>query len=225
MSTIREELVYATVNRAYYSVDHNIHTDVHKRHEFKKQTVLADKHLTDDEKVEAIKKLTKDYDRDKVTFNTGTKRICENCKQICLATLYCECCIRNYLKTNFTNWTSGNDDIDNLIQKCQMETTRPNVIAEWIPYHNLKNIEYLTKGGCSEIYTADWPIGRYDEWDSKKQQLIRIANHKVILKKLENVESANQSWFEEVCILNLFIKLNFFVLTTKAINFYRLIHI
>src|SRR5579859_7121079 len=110
------------------------------------------------------------------------KRICENCDQKCLATLYCEHCIRNYLKENFSNWTSGNNDIDNLIQKCQLETITPSRINEWIPYDNLQNIKYLTSGGCSEIYTASWTGGRYKEWDSKEQQLKRSGrNIKVIL--------------------------------------------
>ncbi|PKC58648.1 kinase-like protein [Rhizophagus irregularis] len=113
------------------------------------------------------------------------------------ATLYCEFCVQNYLKTNFSNWTSGNVNIDNLIQKCQSETLMPSMIVEWIPYNNLQNVRYLTKGGFSEIYTADWVDGKYEEWDSKKQQLKRFGRHNVILKKLENVESANQSWFEE----------------------------
>ena len=78
-------------------------------------------------------------------------------------------------------------------------------MVEWIPYHdNLQNIKYLTKGGCSEIYTADWIDGHFIEWDSKEQQLRRFGSHNVILKRLENVESANQSWFEEVCNLKIF---------------------
>ncbi|PKB95726.1 kinase-like protein, partial [Rhizophagus irregularis] len=115
----------------------------------------------------------------------------------CLATLYCEFCVRNYLKTIFSNWTSGNDDIDNLIQKCQLETLIPAKIVEWIPYNKLQNIRYLTKGGFSEIYTATWIDGGYEKWDSERQQLTRFGNQNVILKGLENVESANQSWFEE----------------------------
>ena len=106
-------------------------------------------------------------------------------------TLFYEHCVWNYLKANFSNWTSGNDKIDNLIQKCQMEILGPDLIVEWISYNNLQHIKYLTKGGCSEIYTADWVDGKYHKWDPKEQQLI--------LKKLENVESANQNWFEEVC--------------------------
>ncbi|POG61721.1 kinase-like domain-containing protein [Rhizophagus irregularis DAOM 181602=DAOM 197198] len=126
-----------------------------------------------------------------------TKRICENCNQECLATTYCECCIRNYLKAKFSNWTSGNVIINNLIQECQMKTIYPKLIPEWIPYNKLQNIKYLTKGGFSEIYTAVWIDGNFIEWDSERQQLKRFGKHIVVLKKLENVENANQSWIEE----------------------------
>ncbi len=152
-----------------------------------------------------ITRLTRIYDDNKVNFNEGIKRVCENCKQECFATLFCELCVRNHLKANFSNWTSGNNEIDNLIQKCQMETLIPHVIIEWIPYNNLQNIKYLTKGGCSEIYTANWIGGNYFQWDSNKQQLIRSGTRQVILKRLKNVESANRSWFEEVCDLKLII--------------------
>ncbi|POG81446.1 kinase-like domain-containing protein [Rhizophagus irregularis DAOM 181602=DAOM 197198] len=204
MSTLRYKLINATNKRATMSIDTSIYNDIHKQFEFRKQTVLADKILTDDEKTEAIRLLTKNYDRYKISFNSGTKRICENCNQECLATLYCECCVQNYLKEKFSNWTSGNNDIDNLIQKCQMESLNPQMIVEWIPYNNLENINYLTKGRFSEIYTADWINGNYEEWDSEKKTIKRIERPgiqnivaKVVLKTLENVESANQSWFEE----------------------------
>ena len=112
-------------------------------------------------------------------------------------------CVRNYLKANFPNWTSGNDDIDNLIRECQMETLEPQKVIEWIPYDKLQNIEYLTEGGCSKIYTAEWISGCYFEWNSKEQQLIRSGDGNIVLKRLENVENANKHWLEEVRNLNL----------------------
>ena len=187
MSAIREKLVQAAINKVYTQIDYNIYDNTHKQYEFMQQTVLVNETLTKDEKAEVIKRLNKDYDRYKVLENDGTKRICENCNQECLATTYCEFCIRNYLKAKFSNWASGNDDIDNLIQTCQMEALEPCGIAEWIPYNNLQNIKYLTEGGFSKIYTANWIGGSYDEWDSKKQQLTRFGEQRVILKRLENV--------------------------------------
>ncbi|POG60172.1 kinase-like domain-containing protein [Rhizophagus irregularis DAOM 181602=DAOM 197198] len=197
MSNIRKEVVNAALNRAFALLDTTIHNNIHKHFEFKKQTLLADKSLTEDEKTEAIKKITETYDRAKVRDNSGIKRICENCNQECLATLFCEYCVRNYLKANFSNWTSGNDDIDKLIQKYQSETLLPSKIIEWIPYNNLQNIKYLTEGGFSKVYTASWIDGIYNEWDSKKRQLKRFGKQVVILKKLENVENASNSWLEE----------------------------
>src|ERR1051325_1946831 len=194
MAAIRRELMYAAINRARALIDYNIQNDIDKQVEFRKQTILADESLTNDEKSEAIKLLNKASDYNKMLYNEGAKRICENCQDECLATLFCEHCVRNYLKANFENWTSGNNDIDNLIQKCQMEAILPNLIPEWIPYNNLQNIKYLTKGGFSEIYTAEWVGGRYEEWDSKEKKLKRaheFGRQNVVLKKLENVESAN----------------------------------
>ena len=190
MSTVRVESIKIALDRADALIDYNIHNDFHKQHEFRQKTILADKSLTKDEKTEAIGRLNRLYDRRKLIYNSGTKKNCENCRLKCLATLFCELCVRNYLKSNFSNWTSKNDDIDNLIQKCK-----------WKPYNNLKDVEFLTRGGCSEIYTAVWVDGMYTGWDSKKQQLKRLGAHRVVLKKLGNIENASQNWFEEACNL------------------------
>ncbi|EXX62078.1 kinase-like domain-containing protein [Rhizophagus irregularis DAOM 181602=DAOM 197198] len=140
MSYTKNKLINNALNRSYALTDYNIHNDIHKRHEFKKQTILDDESLTENEKSEAIRILTKTYDLAKLLFNEGTKRICENCNQECLAITFCEYCVRNYLKAKFSNWTSGNVIIDNLIQECQMKTIDPGLIPEWIPYNNLQNI-------------------------------------------------------------------------------------
>ncbi|SRR6266542_2534872 len=181
----------AATDRAYALIDYDVHDDIHKQYEYMRKITLDDKSLTKVEKTKAIRKFNEHYDMNKIHGNEGEKRICENCQLECLATFYCELCVRNYLKSKFSNWTSGNDDIDNLIQKCQLEAIAPNLIVEWVPYNNLQNIKYLTKGGCSEIYTSDWIDGSYDKWDPKKQLLKRFGKQEVILKKLENVESAN----------------------------------
>ncbi len=203
MTSIRRKLVNAAIRKAFSLVDH---ADIDKRFELRQETILADESLTNDEKSEAIKELIDIYDENKVTLNLGMKRVCGKCKLECLAKSYCEYCVRNYLRTNFSNWTSGNKEVDNLIKNCQMKSKVPYKIIEWIPYKNLQNIKYLTKGGFSEIYTADWIGGWYFRWNSDNQRLIRYGTEKVILKRLTNIESANRSWFEEVCNLKKKIK-------------------
>jgi hypothetical protein len=79
-----------------------------------------------------------------------------------------------------------------------MEIVSSEYVTEWIPYNNLQNIKYLTRGGYSEIYIADWIGGKYIEWDSKQQLLKRDRTHKVVLKRLDNTEDTNKSWYDEV---------------------------
>ena len=203
MAAIRLEFVHAALKRADALINIYVYDNLTELYEFRKQTILDDESLTIDEKTKAINVLTKDFDYDKILHNKGTKRLCENCSLECLATLFCEHCVRTYLKNNFSNWTSGNNDIDDLIQKCQMELISPSKIIEWIPYNDLQDIKYMTKGGCSEIYSAIWIDGPYIKWNSKQQQLERSGTDKVILKTLENVESANRSWFDEVHVLKI----------------------
>ncbi|GBC11217.2 kinase-like domain-containing protein [Rhizophagus irregularis DAOM 181602=DAOM 197198] len=89
---------------------------------------------------------------------------------------------------------------------------------------------FASLGGFSEIYTADWIGGWYNEWNSKNQQLERVKEPriqnnigKVILKKLENVENASQNWFEEaklhLTITNKYPRIaNCFGLTQSPLN-------
>ncbi|RIA92859.1 kinase-like domain-containing protein [Glomus cerebriforme] len=127
----------------------------------------------------------------------SSKRICEYCQKECLAALYCEHCIRNYLKGNFINWTSGNEKIDYLIRKCQLESLTPNRIIEWIPYNKFSNIKYLTSSRYSEIFTANWIDGSYNKWNPEKQELRRYGTREVILKKSNNFKSVDQRYFFE----------------------------
>ncbi|GES79976.1 kinase-like domain-containing protein [Rhizophagus clarus] len=159
-TTFRTKLINVTINKAFTLIDYNTLNDIDKRYEFVRQTVFDDNSLTNDEKTEAIRKLNITYDQNKVYYNIGTRRTCENCNQECLATL-------------------------------------PDVVIEWIPYNDLQDIKYLTKGGFSEIYTAIWNSGKYQKWDSKERRLIRLGRQPVILKRLENIESTNKRWFEE----------------------------
>ncbi|RIA91661.1 kinase-like domain-containing protein [Glomus cerebriforme] len=197
MSIIRSELIDSVLEKSYALIDYNIHDNMYKQHDFEIQTVIADESLTEEEKLEALRIIDKEYNYNKSLSDQETK-ICVNCQEEYLTALnYCGNCIQDYLEVNFSNWTSENDDIDDLIQKCQLESFAPNRIIEWIPYKNLQDIGYLNKGGCSEIYSADWIDGPYNIWNPEEKQLKRLGKHKVILKKLENVESAGRNWFEE----------------------------
>ncbi|CAG8779077.1 2410_t:CDS:2, partial [Dentiscutata erythropus] len=187
-------------DKTYLSEDFNIYKTITQKEGYRKNMIKNDSSLTDNEKKFLLDELEKLYDRQKIGNNSVDELQCNNCQNWHQATQYCELCIRNYLENNFRDWTSGNDKIDKLIQECQKKTVSPQNVIEWINYDQFENIEHLTEGGCATIYTAIWRDGCYDKWNSEKQILERIGREKVILKRLNNSNSNNVHWFQEVTL-------------------------
>src|SRR6266536_6391164 len=98
---IRKEVISTAINKADALINKNIHNNIDKQYDFRKQTVFSDKTLTNEEIFEALRILNKHRDKAKLLNNEGSKRVCENCKEECLAMSYCENCIRKFLKNNF----------------------------------------------------------------------------------------------------------------------------
>ncbi|RHZ82854.1 hypothetical protein Glove_103g26 [Diversispora epigaea] len=187
-------------DKTYIYLDINIHKTITQQEEFRKNMVKNDSSLTENEKKFLLYELQMVYDKLKIGDNSIEKQQCNNCQNWHQATQYCEFCIRKYLENNFRNWTSGNEEIDKLIQECQQKTVSPQFVIEWINYDQFENIEHLTEGGCATIYTAIWKFGRYKKWNSEKQILERFGREKVILKRLNNSNSNNVHWFQEVTL-------------------------
>jgi hypothetical protein len=109
--------------------------------------------------------------------------ICGECNE---PEYWCQPCNAKRFKENFKNWTSGNKNIDELIQQSQLDALYYTKCLEWIPFEKFENVTYLTRGGFSKIYSADWPEGNINCWDIEKQEWERAPNVKVVLKSLDN---------------------------------------
>ena len=125
---------------------------------------------------------------------------CKNCGNIHI--WYISCHI-DYLKRNFTNWTSGDENIDNFIQKKQLETFQPfemtfgtsNLVFEWIPYNQFNDIKVIVGNNFTTIYSAIWKDGP-SSYNSYKKKFTRELDKIVGLKCLCN--STNTTILNEV---------------------------
>ncbi|CAB5389626.1 unnamed protein product [Rhizophagus irregularis] len=106
---------------------------------------------------------------------------------------WCEKCQINHLKNNFTNWTSGNEKIDNLIQKMQLKiNSYEDKIFEWIPYNEIVIIKEL------EYYTlAIWEKGPL-YYNTNDKKLVRKSCKMVYLKYLYNSQEITDEFFNKV---------------------------
>ncbi|RHZ35942.1 protein kinase [endosymbiont GvMRE of Glomus versiforme] len=137
--------------------------------------------------------------------------MCRDCKQPNTGDGWgslCQFCNAQHFQNNFKNWTSGNQDIDQFIQKYQLNATDPEKVLEWIPYCKLTNIEYLAEGGFGRVYKAKWDDGyiygwknTWDEWRKKWQ---RKGAQIVVLKSLNNSQNMTNDFLREITHHKLF---------------------
>ena len=121
--------------------------------------------------------------------------LCNECKQPKNNFDWCQICT---FQQNFKNWTSGNHDIDEFIQKAQLKAKYRKEVLEWIEYDRFENVEYLAKGGFGTTYKATWKDGYINDWNSENNQWERKENRRVALKCLHNSQDITVEFLKEV---------------------------
>ena len=128
--------------------------------------------------------------------------LCKKCKQPNTNDWWCQPCISKYFQRNFQNWTSGNHDVDEFIQKAQLKAKKYWEVLEWIEYDRFENVEYLAKGGFGTTYKAIWKDGYIYGYDSESNQFIREKDDEkslpVALKCLHNSQDITVEFLREV---------------------------
>jgi hypothetical protein len=93
------------------------------------------------------------------------------------------------------NWTSGNEKIDDFIQKIKLEFNN-GIFFEWIPYFQFDEVKEIGKGGFSTVYSAIWKDGPlYYNYLNKYE---RDSNKEVALKSLNNSQNFTNELLNEV---------------------------
>ena len=107
---------------------------------------------------------------------------------------YCKQCNSSHFRDNFKKWTSGDDNIDNLIRESQLNASSIFNFLEWIEYSKFENIEHIADGGFGKVYKAIWKDGTitskkdeikniYYQWDVGRSEWIRYGETTVAVKQ------------------------------------------
>ena len=149
-----------------------------RRNLTEEQELLIDKLILNEE----LKKCYKEYG------------LCKKCNKI-KNSYWCQICA---FQQNFENWTSGNHDVDEFIQKAQLKAKDEYAVLEWIEHDRFENIEYLAKGGFGTVHKAIWKDGYIRYWCPKNKQWERNENHSVALKSLNDSQDITIEFLKEV---------------------------
>jgi hypothetical protein len=124
--------------------------------------------------------------------------ICGECFKPGTGYEWCQPCNAKRFKDDFKNWTSGNKDVDELIQQSQLNAVNYYKCLEWIPYEKFQYITYITKGGFGKIFSAFWQEGKIKSWNIMRQKWSRYPDCKVALKSLNNSSNISTDFLIEV---------------------------
>ncbi|CAG8445248.1 7376_t:CDS:2 [Acaulospora colombiana] len=114
---------------------------------------------------------------------------CPECQGIQKHYQWCQPCAARHFKENFDKWSSGNEEIDNIIK-----STGPYTFFEWIPYTQFQKVKRLSIGEWGKIEMATWIDGPIQKWNDKDWE--RTRNMTVVLKHYINKNPAYRSWYD-----------------------------
>ena len=125
--------------------------------------------------------------------------LCKECSQPNTGSRWCQSCNSEHFQQDFNKWTSGNKEIDEFIQKFQLNATCREEVLEWIPYEKFSDIEYLAKGGFGTVHKAKWIDGYINYWHTSQNKWCRYINEDIVLKSLNNSQNMTTDFLQEVC--------------------------
>ena len=130
-----------------------------------------------------------------------SRGLCKECEQPYTGFgSWCQSCNSKRFQQNFKNWTSGNSDVDKLIQESQLNAINEHNKLEWIEYNRFENIKYITKGGFGKVYKVNWKDGFITNWNYETNQWDRYNIRTVALKCLNNSKDITSGFLNEVIL-------------------------
>ena len=130
--------------------------------------------------------------------------LCKECSQPNTGYKWCQSCNSKHFQQDFNKWTSGNKEIDEFIQKFQLNATCYEEVLEWIPYEKFEDIKYLAKGGFGTVHKAKWIDGYIWYWDNIQPKWYRSGKGiDIVLKCLNDSQNLTTDFLQEVCSLYL----------------------
>ena len=71
-------------------------------------------------------------------------------------------------------------------------------VKYYLPFEQFEEVEKLTEGGFSTIYTATWTRGYICDYDEDEKEFDYLRNQLVVLKSLNNSSNLGKVFFNEV---------------------------
>ncbi|CAG8800799.1 10817_t:CDS:2, partial [Dentiscutata erythropus] len=108
-----------------------------------------------------------------------------------------KCEARNFCE-DFYMWSSGDQQLDELIKESQLNATNVSNYIEWIKLDQFKDFKIIKEGEFSTVISAIWRDGPREVWDEESSRWEGASNTKVVGRFLKVYESDISTLLKEV---------------------------
>ncbi|CAB4416048.1 unnamed protein product [Rhizophagus irregularis] len=155
-----------------------------------------------DNHISKAKTLYREYSVSNTSNNVSENGFCKECGNLNSFgndwSTWCTPCNSQHFIDEFPSWNSGNNNVDELIRKTQINTSHYESTFEWIPYDQFTDIKFISKGGFGQVFKATWSDGPILHWNHKKKRWFRWPRVPVALKILYNSQNISSNFLSEI---------------------------
>ncbi|CAG8675389.1 8413_t:CDS:2 [Racocetra persica] len=123
---------------------------------------------------------------------------CPDCDRPRISYGWCMKCESRCMEKNFSFWTSGNSELDKLIQRSQISAVQTCDYLEFIKFEDIEISKLIGRGGFSKVYKGVWIDGPRWNWDELGDIWCRSGPIEVALKELDNSQILSYEFLEQL---------------------------
>ncbi|RIB17986.1 kinase-like domain-containing protein [Gigaspora rosea] len=125
-------------------------------------------------------------------------QFCPDCDRPRKSYGWCPKCESRCMEKNFPFWTSGNNELDKIIQFSQISAVQTCDYLEFIKFEDIEFNNLIAKGGFSKVYKGVWIDGPRWNWDEIGDIWCRSGPIEVALKELNNSQILSHEFLEQL---------------------------
>ena len=90
---------------------------------------------------------------------------CDACGKDNTGWNYCQPCQAKIFEEKFSQWSSGDDEIDQIIRSSQLNAKNEDEVINWVLFSEFRDKKIIYQSGFGLFYKATWKIFR--QWNLK----------------------------------------------------------
>ncbi|CAG8627798.1 153_t:CDS:2 [Paraglomus brasilianum] len=124
--------------------------------------------------------------------------ICRKCYYPKTSQWWCNYCESLAFQAEFGKWSSGNEVIDEMIRKSQLNAADELNYLEWVNYDEFEDVQLVVESELGKLYTAIWKTGPRIKYNQDLGEWMRDNDITIALKELNDSTNMTDDYIRKI---------------------------